>query len=298
MNEPTMHEFSDLFAAPGSWYRGNLHTHTTESDGAYSPAETAAWYREHGYDLVVVTDHNRLTDVDGLSDPGFLVLPGIEVHPDCDALGEPYHIVAAGVSCEVSFTRADPAQAAIDALREQGAVVWLGHPYWIGMTLPEMIDLQGTIGLEVYNATCARVGKGLSTVHWDDLLARGRLPLALAVDDCHADQDLGRGWVMVKATELSREAILQALSAGRFYATQGPEIHDVQVTGDEVYVRCSPVCEITCVSLAGSGSQVVAADSGEGLTEATFSLRRCRVYLRIECTDAQGRVAWSQPMLL
>ena len=77
-----------LAAAPAEaqrrWYRGNTHTHTTESDGNAPPMEVARWYRDHGYDFVVITDHEKVTDVAPLNAelaaPGrFLVVRGQEV---------------------------------------------------------------------------------------------------------------------------------------------------------------------------------------------------------------------------
>ena len=65
-------------------YKGNLHTHTLNSDGDSTPDEVVRWYREHGYDFLVLTDHNFVTEVDGLNAvqgaPGkFLVVRGEEV---------------------------------------------------------------------------------------------------------------------------------------------------------------------------------------------------------------------------
>ncbi len=289
----------DPFSSPGRWYRGNLHTHTTASDGRRSPEEAAAWYREHSYDFVAITDHHDVTPVAGLAGPGFLVLPGEEAHPGLVEVGEPYHLAAAGVVQGQRFGREDDPQAAVDAMRGAGAVVWLAHPHWLGLTLPEMARLQGVAGLEVYNATCTRFGKGTAASHWDDLLARGRLVWGLAVDDTHWEaHDWGQGWVMVRAEELSAPAILGALAAGSFYASQGPEIHDLVVTSQEVYVRCSPARSIICISVAGTGDYALAEDPQQLLTEARFPLRHERVYVRVECTDAQGRTAWSQPYLL
>ncbi len=297
--EPSAVTPRDPFAAPGHWYRANLHTHTSASDGLRSPREAATWYREHGYDVLAITDHNQLTPVGDLSAPGFLVLPGIEVHPGRCEAGEPYHLVGLGVSRAHCFHSDDRVQDAIDDLRGDGAVVWLGHPYWAGLTLAEMVVLEGVIGLELYNSTCARFGKGLATVHWDDLLARGHLPWGLAVDDTHWEgRDWGQAWVMIKAEELAPEAIHEALATGSFYASQGPEIYDVRVTPEEVYVRCSPAAAITCVSLCGRGEYALAEAPDRLLTEAHIPRRHQRVYVRIECTDRLGRTAWSQPVLL
>jgi hypothetical protein len=59
-------------AAPTSlattrWYKGNTHTHTLNSDGDSTPDEVVRWYREHGYQFLVLTDHNFLTSVDALN---------------------------------------------------------------------------------------------------------------------------------------------------------------------------------------------------------------------------------------
>lgn len=49
-----------ILAADGGmrWYRGNLHTHTLWSDGDDYPEMVAHWYKDHGYDFLLFTDHN------------------------------------------------------------------------------------------------------------------------------------------------------------------------------------------------------------------------------------------------
>jgi len=95
----------DPFQLPGRWYRGNLHTHTTNSDGALSPAQVAAWYCGHGYHFVALTDHERVTDVSTAvcaagTDTGgthFVVVPGAETSVGPSRQGSPVHVVAIGV---------------------------------------------------------------------------------------------------------------------------------------------------------------------------------------------------------
>ncbi|MBQ2975892.1 MAG: PHP domain-containing protein, partial [Clostridia bacterium] len=65
-----------LFPDEGHFYRGNLHAHTTCSDGELTPEETVEAYRHHGYDFTAVTDHNQWGDYRHLGDEDFLVLPG------------------------------------------------------------------------------------------------------------------------------------------------------------------------------------------------------------------------------
>ena len=51
----------EMFKESGRFYRGNLHCHTTRSDGRLSPQEAAAVYQEQGYDFLAVTDHRTLS---------------------------------------------------------------------------------------------------------------------------------------------------------------------------------------------------------------------------------------------
>jgi predicted metal-dependent phosphoesterase TrpH len=85
------------FSTPGNWYRGNLHTHTTNSDGRLKPVDAVTWYRTHGYDFMVITDHDLLTDVSGMSDEHFLVLPGVEIHAGRTSHGIIYELLVIGV---------------------------------------------------------------------------------------------------------------------------------------------------------------------------------------------------------
>src|SRR5687767_12817135 len=87
------------------WYKGNTHTHTLNSDGDSTPDQVVRWYREHGYQFLVLTDHNFLTSVAGLNalhgaDEQFLVIKGEEV---TDRFGEaPLHVNGLDVSTRVA----------------------------------------------------------------------------------------------------------------------------------------------------------------------------------------------------
>ncbi len=50
----------DYRSAAPRWWKGNTHTHTWWSDGDSPPENVAAWYREHGYQFLVLSDHNRM----------------------------------------------------------------------------------------------------------------------------------------------------------------------------------------------------------------------------------------------
>jgi len=289
------------FTAPGRWYRGNLHTHTTESDGRMSPQDMVDWHVAHGYDFLSLTEHRMRLDPAPYVREGLLLIPGIELDGHDPTSGR-YHIVGLAIEGSVKHSSGWSLEAAIDGLRAAGGLVVLAHPYWSGQTSTHLLGVRGACGIEVFNGVCEKGwGKGLSSVHWDDLLAAGSRLWGLAVDDAHGhppDGDLGRGWVMVKARELTQEAILEALEGGAFYSTTGPEIHDLRLEDGVATVHCSPVERIHFVCDWALGCAVRAWDSPL-LTEARFQLRNNgETYLRVECIDRQGRRAWSQPIFL
>src|SRR5262249_58084410 len=110
------------------WYKGNTHTHTVNSDGDSTPDEVARWYREHGYQFLVLTDHNVLTRVDGLNsilgaDEQFLIVKGEEVTDRID--GKPIHLNGLDVSERVEPQHGTSGSAGIqgtvDGIRRDGA---------------------------------------------------------------------------------------------------------------------------------------------------------------------------------
>ena len=91
------------FARPGRFYRGNLHTHSTRSDGLKSPEEVVAVYRDHGYDFLALTDHfleryqYPLVDTRPFRTESFTTLLGAELHAPATEAGDRWHIVAVGL---------------------------------------------------------------------------------------------------------------------------------------------------------------------------------------------------------
>ncbi|MBN1459072.1 MAG: CehA/McbA family metallohydrolase [Armatimonadetes bacterium] len=294
-----MNVFENPFACPGHWYRANLHAHTTMSDGDLSPEESANFYEQAGYQVLAITDHDWVTEVEA-AERGLLLLPGVELGGDRCRQGSRYHVVGLGVGCNGRMEVAPGAtvQDLVNTLREAGGIAFLAHPYWSGLMTEEVQGIDGCFALEVYNTGCdLEILRGYSTVHWDDLLTLGRDYGGLAVDDGHKGAvDHGLGWTMIRAEELSAEAVRDALLRGRYYASTGPELRDLTVSEGFIDVKTSPVVSIAMVSVPELGGRKRAA-AAETITSARFALPRAR-YCRIEATDAAGRTAWSNPFLL
>ncbi len=284
------------FKCSGNWYRANLHAHTTRSDGDISPEGSAELYRKAGYDILAITDHGHVTETSG--PPGLLLLSGVELGGGRTMQGTWYHIVGLGVRARGKLE--EPANASaqdlVDLLREQGGEAFIAHPYWSGLMAQEMATIQGCFALEVYNTGCdLEVLRGYSMVQWDDLLTLGHDLGGLAVDDGHwSKKDHGLGWTMIRAEELSAEAVLEALRRGRYYASTGPEIREMKIVGEKLVVETSPVESIALVSAPELGDRKH-APKGDSITSAEFALPQAR-YCRVETIDHAGRRAWSNPL--
>ena len=296
--------FDNPFEAEGTWFKGNLHTHTTNSDGHMTPEQIALRYREAGYDFLSITDHGVLTDTRELSGSGLLMIPGEEICVGSSERGRFNHVVGLNIDEELpveDFKRRESPQRVVDSIRELGGVAILAHPYWSELNVNDMTGFEGYVGVEVYNATCdLTIGRGHSSVHWDDLLATGRRLHGFAVDDAHClvgpllPLDLCEAWISVKARGLTPESIMDGIRRGLFYSSNGPEIRGIEVSGRGVRVRSSPVRSIAFVSNGGRGENNTV---NEGcLEEAVYNVRGTEAYLRIEITDWEGRKAWANPI--
>lgn len=291
------------FQAPGRFWKGNIHTHSTLSDGMRAPHEVCAAYRDAGYDFLALTDHFMarwnfpVADTRPFRRPGFTTILGAEVHAPATSLGETWHILAVGLPLDFAPTAEGETGAAL-ARRcvEAGAFVAIAHPAWYALSLDDANTLPGAHAIEIYNHTSQlRTDRGDGQHLTDQLLAAGRRINLIAVDDAHfACDDAFGGWVMVKAEANEPEALLAALKAGHFYATQGPLLHDVAWHEDRVEVHCSPAASVMVLGRGSRAMQSVAAQQ----TRVTLPLDRLAQgnFARVVVADAQGRRAWSNPV--
>ena len=101
---------------------------------------------------------------------------------------------------------------------------------------------------------------------------------------------------MVRATELTEPAILEAIRKGYFYASQGPTIEEWVVKGKSVYLRCSPVERIQIhASDNTQGGYTALGQDGALITEVSFTFRSTPRCIRATCIDPHFKRAWTNP---
>ena len=275
------------------WYRGNLHTHTTVSDGRYTPEEAIALYQRMGYDFLALTDHWKLSQGGRWQD--MLLLPGIEL--DTMVEHEGYHIVGVGLRHMPQVNRGASPQALIDAVCAAGGRAILAHPSWSLLCPEHMAQLKGLSGAEVMNAVSQSPFNGDradSAVLLDITAALGaRLPF-MAADDSHFYQgEQGSCFIWINAGELTQEALLEAMDAGRFFASQGPRFYQLELTGNRMRVWCSPCERAVFYSDALYRKNRVMSRPHSGYFE--YMVEGTEQFVRCELVDISGKKAWSHP---
>lgn len=290
------------FGRPGRFYRGNLHTHSTNSDGALAPAEVCRKYREAGYDFVALSEHFMerfdfpISDTRPFRDDGFTTLIAAELHQGTIAVGETWHILAVGLPLD--FARPEPDEGPAEIARraaDGGAFIGIVHPSWYGLTVEDAKLISCAHGVEIYNHGAHVEGyRGEDWAFCDQLLNEGWRLSGFASDDAHAvDHDAFGGWINVLAENNDPGALLQSLKDGLYYSSLGPEIHDISIADGHINVACSPV---SLISLQGRGARS-RHSLGDGLTEASFPADRFEdAYVRVTIADGAGRRAWSNPI--
>jgi hypothetical protein len=299
------------------WFKGNTHAHTLESDGDSTPEEVTRWYKDHGYNFLVLSDHNVHTVIDALNAtyaaPGrFTLIRGEEVTSALQ--GKSIHVngldTREGIGQQQGSSVLEILQKSVDAIRAQEAVPHINHPNFNWSLTPEQLrSVKNNKLFEIFNGH-PRVnnagGGGIpgTEAAWDVILSSGVLLYGIAVDDAHHFKDLGnpklagpgRGWVVVRAAELSARAILAAMERGDFYASTGVELTDYAVTSARmtVTVRKDSFAKYR-IQFIGTGGTILheALDS-----PATYEFRGTEGYVRARVLDSNGPIAWCQPVAI
>lgn len=299
------------------WFKGNTHTHTLQSDGDSTPEEVARWYRDHGYNFLVLSDHNVRTGVDELNRQlavrdSFLLIHGEEVTSAFE--GKAIHVngldTRQRIGRQQGSSLREILQRSVDAIRAQDAVPHINHPNFTwALTPDDLKSVRNNRLFEIYNGhpMVNNLGGGGidgTEAAWDAILSSGILLYGIAVDDAHHFKDLGnptlagpgRGWVMVRAAELTPRAILAAMERGEFYASTGVELTGCRADATSVTVTVKKESYAKYrIQFVGRHGAVLdeALDS-----PATYRIRGDEGYVRVRVLESNGRIAWCQPAML
>lgn len=288
----------DFYGKRLNLYKCALHTHSTVSDGDYSPDEIIRLYKDAGYDVLCFSDHHLTNPVSSYDGQGMTLLSGMEIHP-VGPRNVIWHLLAIGVPEDLAG-QYPSGQAAIDAATAAGALVFCAHPS-SAFSSHDILQLRGLTGIEVSNTNGRFTGRESSEECWNELIAEGWRCSALAVDDAHTACDLFKNWTMVAAEDKKPETILVALKEGRFFSTQGPCFSRLKWENGcfeadfseavEAFVYGYPGMEIIGTPGFPTPDTAPLMTSLKCTPNGSFrGVFRCRI------RDAQNRCAWTMPI--
>lgn len=205
-------------------FKANLHSHSTLSDGKLSPAELKKVYKEHGYSVLAVTDHEYPADHSCLSDDTFLMLTGYEAHIRYETdrahkafqqeihinllAKDPHNISYVGYYEPFSseFVTSPERRAELPKLgphrereytvsfinefvriaKENGYICTHNHPYWSMEDWSMIEQYEGFFSMEMCNyGSYVRNGIEYNAQLYENLLRKGKRLFCHSADDNH-----------------------------------------------------------------------------------------------------------------
>ncbi|MFT3773857.1 MAG: CehA/McbA family metallohydrolase [Minicystis sp.] len=295
-----------------TFQKGNIHTHTTWSDGDHPPHDVYSWYRDHGYNFLAITDHNSLTDP-AVFRPlerkkRFVMITGEEV--TMWGAGKQVHVNAICHKHTIGGKKFDTQREAlawgVEQVKAQGGIALVNHPNWDWALTPEDVpSARGAQLLEIWSGhpyvhTLGDETRKSHEAIWDMMLTAGERFAGVAVDDAHSYSPTapenaarpGRAWIYVFAPEPTKEAICEGLAGGKLYASTGVTLKRIAVKDDTFAVY--PAERTAQVEFVGKGGAVLQSGKPGEDGAARYKLKGGEGYVRARIHNDAGKQAWTQ----
>ena len=304
-----------LLPQKGSFYKANLHCHSTVSDGRLTVEQLKEEYKKRGYSVVAFTDHNTYCMHDELNDDGFLAICGYEV----DACEEGSWANKKVCHLNVYDKHPSPDKSAVllsacadyrdkaainDYIRkmtDDGFLVCYNHPEWSLERYPDYMPLDGFFAMEIFNTGCVTEGNyDFNTQAYEDMLRAGKRVFAVAADDNHNGFPLDSvrcdsfgGHVQIKSPSRGYDDNMTALERGDFYASTGATVEELYVEDGRVHLKTSGAKAVYCRSNCRA-QEFAVAEKGKTITECSYRILPEMDYMRFEVIDSLENRAFTR----
>ena len=304
-----MSNYINPFGGSEGCYKGNLHSHSTLSDGQFTVAELIKLYGEQDYEILALTDHNKAHNLSDYNPGKICLINGVEVNFE-KGQGHMMHLLGLNVNDNFAIGLGMAASTYVQAIKNAGGEIVLAHPVWYKVQIHDIARFaDDIIAFEIYNTGARGRGKPSSGSIWEPMLELNSNCTAIAADDIHGASALFGGWTMICAEEKSPEAIINAIKNGKTYSSTGPEFYKLDFDGKILRGECSEVEEIICISnkhgtcgcklFQGMNAKVLNGRyiAGEKLSWTSFETIELpeNCYFRVQIKDKNGNYAWSNP---
>lgn len=250
----------------GKWYSGVVHSHTTRSDGKFTPDELIKKAEAKNLDFIILTDHNQFCESIPKSEK-MLVIPGTELTKHgghTNIWGVQYPID--NFECE----EYEEWERKIAMAREKGALICINHPHCSNCTWRWPLEPEKADCVELWNSP-QHVDNIKCTAWWQKELAAGKKIVGVGGSDFHRDyfvtDFLDNPVTYVYAEDCTQEAIFAGIKAG--HTTIAPHVGKsmIEITcgdaiiGDTVKLTDNTKIKVSVSSLKkGHTLKVIAAN--------------------------------------
>ena len=182
--------------------------------------------------------------------------------------------------------------------RERGYFITYNHPTWSLEDYTDYTSYRGMHAMEMFNFLSTIAGpEDINGREYDDIIRSGNRIYCIGSDDNHNGRprdhrrfDSFGAWTMICPEKLEYKSVTDALLAGSFYASMGPEIKSLYVEGGRVYIETSSAESIVMLSNNRRWGSVH-REKGKRLTRADFPVYPDTEYIRFVVTDKYGKKA-------
>ena len=312
-----------------NFYKGNLHCHSTKSDGSMTVEAIKEHYKANGYSVIAFSDHEHLIDNSHLTDDEFLAITACEVaikeFPELSTLKKQDMRV-----CHLNFYAKDPhnidtpcynsvydhfvkdefahlikhscgeydrrysaegISEMIKTANEKGFLVSYNHPRWSLENAADYLGYEGLWAVEIYNNECNHIGMYEYDINvYDDFLRAGKNMACIAGDDNHRLETTCGGWVMINAASLDYDSIINALENHQLYASTGPVIRGLYIEDGKAYLTYEKGA-YAAISTKGRRTERISAENPCGENTAVFQIMSDDGYVRFDVVDQNGNRA-------
>ncbi len=267
--------------------KGQIHCHTTNSDGKLTPEELADLYYENGYDFWTITDHNFISN-----EPRNNKMVWIS---DSYEHTDRFH------ACIYNPRKTFPADGThinaiyrLAKLNNINTILNYAHPdwnpnfEWYQYQTDEMISqVEGVSFVEIFN------GAYQTARPFDILLSQKKKVFGIGVEDFHLLKHLNRGFIKAYVKNKSVESIWESLNNGSFFATNGLDVKIHMTDNGVIHITSEDSCDI---SFIGKNGIIIKKDTNT--SESSYRLTGDELYVRSEITNYKGEICFTQPVFI
>ncbi len=294
-----------------NFYKANLHSRSSLSDGRLSPEKLKELYKENGYSVLAITD-NEPKAYPELCDDNFTVIAGFDFGAkdkkktnaptkSCTFTAISLNEMPKSVTPFNAEYGSEGVNDFISEYKKNGYFVTYDHPIRSLEVSTDYLKYKNLDAIEIMNYSSLVEGYDeYNSFAYDLFLRYENRTFAVATDgnrnerplDSERSDSLG-AFTMIDADSPKYSDIANALRAGRFYASEGPEIKALWIKGDSLNIRCSPADRII-ISAGRRAIRSFYANENEPLTSATFQIFPQDIFVRILVIDNEGKKAYTR----